>query len=442
MRVRFKMEHWADLDIDNNGHLKLGGCDAAELAAKFGTPLYVMEEDVIRGVCREFIKAISGYKGGAKVLYAGKSFMTTSMCRIIDSEGLGLDVVSSGEIRTAMNAGFDLKKAYLHGNNKTPEDLNLALEAGVGRIVIDSFAEIKLLSKIAKDQGKVQDVSVRIKPGIEAHTHDYIKTGQVDSKFGFGAADGQGMEAIKEILAEPALNLIGIHCHIGSQIFELQPYRDAVKVMLAFLKSVKQETGFLLKEINMGGGYGVHYVKDDKPLKPGKYVKAMLEEVESVCKNEDIPLPVFAVEPGRSIVGEAGTTLYTVGDIKHIPDIRTYVSVDGGMADNPRPALYQAKYTCALAGKMNMPDSTVVSIAGRTCESGDMLIWNAALPEAEAGDILAVFTTGAYHYSMASNYNMLPHPAVVLVKDGKAELMVARQSYDDLIRNDKVPGWL
>ncbi len=436
------MEHWSDLDINNEGHLMLGGCGAEELAKRFGTPLYVMEEDVIRGVCREYMKAVSAYKGGSKVLYAGKAFMTTSMCKIIGSEGLGLDVVSAGEIRTAMNAGYDLKKAYLHGNNKTPEDLNLALESGVGRIVIDSFAEIKLLSKTAREHGKVQDVSVRIKPGIEAHTHDYIKTGQVDSKFGFGAADGQGMEAIKEMLAEPSLNLTGIHCHIGSQIFELQPYRDAAKVMLNFLKGVKQETGFSLTEINLGGGYGVHYLKDDKPLKPGEYVKAIIEEIESICAEENIPLPILAIEPGRSIVGEAGTTLYTVGDIKHIPGIRTYVSVDGGMADNPRPALYQAKYTCALAGKMNMPDSTVVSIAGRTCESGDMLIWNAALPEAEAGDILAVFTTGAYHYSMASNYNMLPHPAVVLVKEGKAELMVARQSYEDLIRNDKTPSWL
>lgn len=435
------MEHWASLNIDRNGHLRLGGCDAAELAKRFGTPLYVMEEDVIRGVCREYMRAVSEYKGKARVLYAGKSFMTTAMCALIGSEGLGLDVVSSGEMRTAMNAGFDLKKAYLHGNNKTPEDLNLALEAGVGRVVIDSFAEIKLLSKIAKEHGVVQDVSVRIKPGIEAHTHDYIKTGQVDSKFGFGAADGQGLEAIKEILAEPNLNLIGIHCHIGSQIFELQPYRDAVKVMLAFLKRVKQETGFTLKEINLGGGYGVHYLKSDKPFKPGEYVEAMIGEIEGVCAAENIPLPEFVIEPGRSIVGEAGTTLYTVGDIKHIPGIRTYVSVDGGMADNPRPALYQAKYTCALAEKMNMPDSTIVSIAGRTCESGDMLIWNAALPEAQAGDILAVFTTGAYHYSMASNYNMLPHPAAVLVKNGKAELIVARQSYEDLIKNDNIPSW-
>lgn len=436
------MEHWARLDVNKQGHLMLGGCDALDLANEFGTPLYVMEEDVMRGVCREYMETVKSYKGGAKVLFAGKAFMTTAMCRLVDSEGLGLDVVSEGEIRTAMNAGFDLKKAYLHGNNKTPGDLNLALEAGVGRVVIDSFAEIKLLSKIAKEHGKVQDVSVRIKPGIEAHTHDYIKTGQVDSKFGFGAADGQGMEAVREILAEPSLNLIGLHCHIGSQIFELQPYRDTVRVMVSFLKKVKEETGFLFTEINFGGGYGIHYLKDDKPYKPGEYIEAMLEEMNMVCTEKDIPLPVFAIEPGRSIVGEAGTTLYTVGDIKHIPGIRTYVSVDGGMADNPRPALYQAQYTCALAGKMDTPDSEIVSIAGRTCESGDMLIWNATLPEAEAGDIMAVFSTGAYNYSMASNYNMLPHPAVVLVKDGKAGLMVARQSPDDLIKNDKVPSWL
>jgi diaminopimelate decarboxylase len=436
------MEHWAKLDVNRNGHLMLGGCDALELAKEFGTPLYVMEEDVIRGVCREYMRTVKTYKGGAKVLYAGKAFMTTAICRIVESEGLGLDVVSEGEIRTAMNAGFDMSKTYLHGNNKTPRDLNIALESGVGRIVIDSFAEIKLLSRIAKEHGKVQDVSVRIKPSIEAHTHDYIKTGQVDSKFGFGAADGQGMEAVKEILAEPSLNLIGLHCHIGSQIFELQPYRDAVNVMLSFLKSVRDETGFLLTEVNFGGGYGIHYLKEDKPFKPSEYIEAMIEELNRVCAEKDIPLPVFVIEPGRSIVGEAGTTLYTVGDIKHIPNIRTYVSVDGGMADNPRPALYQAKYTCALAGKMNKPDSTVVSIAGRTCESGDMLIWNATLPEAEAGDIMAVFSTGAYNYSMASNYNMLPHPAVVLVKNGKAELMTARQTYEDLIKNDRIPSWL
>jgi diaminopimelate decarboxylase len=436
------MEHWGNPDINEKGHLVLGGCDALELAEKFGTPLYVMEEDKIRSVCRELMQSVAGYEGGGKVLYAGKAFMNTAMCRIAGSEGLGLDVVSGGEVYVAGKAGFDLKNAYLHGNNKTPEDLEMAVNNGIGRVVIDSFAEIARLSRIASHHGKVQDVSIRIKPGIEAHTHEYIKTGQVDSKFGFGVADGQAMQAAKDILAQPSLNLIGLHCHIGSQIFELAPYQDAVVVMLAFLKKVKEETGFLFREINFGGGYGIHYTKDDKPFRPEEYVKAMLEEINRICAEKNIPLPVFVIEPGRSIVGEAGTTLYTVGDIKTIPGIRTYVSVDGGMADNPRPALYKAKYTCMLAGRMKEPDETVVSIAGRTCESGDMLIWNAALPKTKAGDVMAVFSTGAYNYSMASNYNMLPHLAVVLVRGGRAELMVRRQSYDDLIRNDEMPSWL
>ncbi|MGI5848935.1 MAG: diaminopimelate decarboxylase [Christensenellales bacterium] len=436
------MEHWGNLNINKKGHLMLGGCDALDLATQFGTPLYVMEEDVIRRVCRGYTTAIGGYKGGGKALFAGKAFLNTAMCRIIESEGMGLDVVSGGELYVAINAGFNLENVYLHGNNKTPDDLTMAVDAGIGRIVIDSASEIGLLARIAKELGKVQDVSIRIKPGIEAHTHEYIKTGQVDSKFGFGIGDGQGMQAVKDILAQPSLNLVGMHCHIGSQIFELQPFRDAVRVMLDYLLIVKKKTGFAFAEINFGGGYGIHYIKDDAPLRPNEYVKTMLSELTALCEEKDTDLPFFVIEPGRSIVGEAGTTLYTVGDIKTIPDIRTYVSVDGSMADNPRPALYQAKYTCALAGKMTSPDETVVSIAGRTCESGDMLIWNATLPKAEAGDVLAVFSTGAYNYSMASNYNKLPHPAVVLVKDGRSELMVRRQSYADLIRNDVIPSWL
>ena len=436
------MEHWGSLRVNEKGHLMLGGCDALELAKQFGTPLYVMEEDTIRKVCKGYTQAIGAYLGGGKALFAGKAFLNTAMCKIVESEGLGLDVVSGGELYVAINAGFDLANVYLHGNNKTPQDLRMAVEAGIGRIVIDSANEIKLLAKIAEELNVVQDVSIRIKPGIEAHTHEYIKTGQVDSKFGFGIGDGQGMQAVKDILAQPSLNLVGMHCHIGSQIFELQPFRDAVDVMLNYMLLVKEETGFMFSEINFGGGYGIHYTKEDEPLRPDEYVKTMLDELTKRCGEKQMDPPFFVIEPGRSIVGEAGTTLYTVGDIKTIPDIRTYVSVDGSMADNPRPALYQAEYTCMLAGKMNEPDEMVVSIAGRTCESGDMLIWNAALPKVEAGDVLAVFSTGAYNYSMASNYNKLPHPAVVLVKDGKAELMVKRQSCDDLIKNDVIPSWL
>lgn len=436
------MEHWGNLHINEKRHLVLGGCDTLDLAEQFGTPLYVMEEDVIRKVCRGYVEAIRDYSGGGKALYAGKAFINTAMCKIIESEGLGLDVVSGGELYVAIKAGFNLKNVYLHGNNKTPADLRMAVQAGIGRIVIDSSNEIQLLAEIAKEFGKVQDVSVRIKPGIEAHTHEYIKTGQVDSKFGFGIGDGQGMQAVKDILEQSSLNLIGMHCHIGSQIFELEPFRDAVNVMLNYMLKVNEETGFMFSEINFGGGYGIHYVNDDKPLRPDEYVKTMLKELTKLCKEKKVDPPAFVIEPGRSIAGEAGTTLYTVGDIKTIPDIRTYVSVDGSMADNPRPALYQAAYTCALAGKMNQPDEEVVSIAGRACESGDMLIWNAELPKTEAGDVLAVFSTGAYNYSMASNYNKLPQPAVVLVRDGKSDLMVKRQSYDDLIKNDNIPSWL
>lgn len=436
------MRHWGDIDINQKGHLMLGGCDATVLAQKFGTPLYVMEEDKIRSICKSYTRAINGYKGGGKALYAGKAFSSTAMCKIIESEGLGLDVASSGELFVAINAGFDLKNVYMHGNNKTADDLGMAVNSGIGRIVIDSFSEIDMLSGIAQKAGCVQDVSIRIKPGIEAHTHDYIKTGQIDSKFGFGIDDGQALKAVKQILAQKCLNLVGIHCHIGSQIFELDPFRDAVKVLLDFLLYVKAETGYVLSELNFGGGYGIHYTDSDKPLLPHEYVQAMLSELSAACDEKGIEPPAFVIEPGRSVVGEAGTTLYTVGSIKEIPNVRTYVSVDGSMADNIRPALYQAKYTCALANRMNEPDECVVTIAGRACESGDMLIWDAALPKAVAGDVLAVFSTGAYNYSMASNYNKLPHPAVVLVKDGRAELMVRRQSFEDLVRNDMVPSWL
>ena len=436
------MEHWAKLKVNEKGHLMLGGCDALDLAERFGTPLYVMEEDVMRSVCRAYNETIAEYDGGGIALFAGKAFLNTAMCKIIQSEGLGLDLVSGGELYVAMNAGFDMKNVYLHGNNKTPQDLRMAVQAGVGRVVIDSECEIARLAQIAQELGCVQDVSVRIKPGIEAHTHEYIKTGQEDSKFGFGILDGQGMRAIKEVLAQPSLKLIGIHCHIGSQIFDLTPFGDAVSVMLSFMLDVERETGFKLSEIDFGGGFGIHYVKGDDPLRPEQYVKTMLKELTRQCSEKGIALPRFVIEPGRSIVGEAGTTLYTIGDIKTLPDIRTYVSVDGGMADNIRPALYQAEYTCALAGRMNDPDETIVSIAGRTCESGDMLVWDARLPKARPGDVLAVFSTGAYNYSMASNYNKLPQPAVLLVKDGRAERMVRRQSFQDLVQNDEIPSWL
>ncbi len=436
------MRHWKNLNVNENGHLMLGGCDASQLARQFGTPLYVMEEDTIRSVCKGYVEEIKKYSGGGKVMFASKAFLNTAMCRIVESEGMGIDVASGGELYIALKAGFDPQKIYFHGNVKTESDLRMAVEAGIGHIVIDSFSEINMISDIAISLGRVQNVSVRFKPGIEAHTHDYIKTGQMDSKFGFGITDGEGMRIVKLILATPGLNLVGMHCHIGSQIFELTPFRDTVDVMLNFLLDVRKETGFAFSEINFGGGYGIHYLAADKPLKPEEYVHAMHGELEKLCAKKGIVTPVFAIEPGRSIVGEAGTTLYTVSDIKTVPGIRTYIGVDGGMADNPRVALYQAEYTCALANRMNEPEEAVVSVAGRCCESGDMLAWNVQLPEPKVGDILAMFSTGAYTYSMASNYNKLPIPAAVLVKDGKAELMLKRQTYDQLMQNDMVPSWL
>lgn len=436
------MGHWGNTEINDKGHLVLGGCDAVKLAEQFSTPLYVMEESKIRNVCKSYMRAVQSYSGGGKVLYASKAFTNTAMCKIVQSEGLGLDVASAGELHVALNAGFDTGSIYMHGNNKTADDLRMAVKAKIGRIVIDSLDEIDLISEAARQEGRIQDVSVRIKPGIEAHTHDYIKTGQIDSKFGLGICDGQAQRAVKSIIAQKNLNLVGVHSHIGSQIFELSPFRDAAAILVRFIKRIKEDLGYELTEINLGGGFGIHYTKNDKPLMPQDYVSAIVDELETICSKNAIKPPSLVIEPGRSIAGEAGTTLYTIGTIKHIEGVRTYVSIDGGMADNIRPALYNAKYSCALANRMREPENCVVTIAGRACESGDMLIWDAALPKVNGGDVLAVFSTGAYNYSMASNYNKLPHPSVVLVNNARAELMVRRQSFDDLIRNDVIPSWL
>lgn len=438
----YNMEHWDKLQINEKGHLLLGRCDTVELAKKFGTPLYVMEEDKIRDICKSYYKSLKSRNINGMVAYANKAFCNTAMCKIVEQEGLGLDVVSGGEIYTALNAGFPMEKVYFHGNGKSYDELNFAVQSGIGCIVLDNFHEISMLESICALQGKTQRVMVRIKPCIEAHTHDYIKTARDDAKFGFGINDGDGMKAVKQAFNGKNITLAGIHCHIGSQIFELEPFKMAVDVMLNFVKAVREETGFEIPEINFGGGYGIHYLKSDDPLKPWEYVETMLDELKKVCSEKGIKVPRFVIEPGRSICGEAGTTLYTVQAIKEIPGILTYANVDGSLADNPRPALYQAKYTCVVANKVNAPQDKTMTIAGRSCESSDLLIKNAAIADAKEGDILAVFSTGAYNYSMASNYNRLPIPAVVLVKDGKAELMVKRQSYEDLVKNDTIPSWL
>jgi len=435
------MNLWGTMLINDKGHLEIGGCDTVELAATFGTPLYVMDYKQIQDTCRNFIKAIKEY-GDGLILYAGKSFLNKAMCRIIGNEGLGLDVVSGGELYTAIKAGFPLDKIYMHGNNKSYEELQMAVKHGVGRIVVDSFLEVDFLEQLGQSYDRHISVSVRVRPGIEAHTHDYIKTGQQDSKFGFGIEDGQIYEIIEMINKKSHLALKGLHCHIGSQIFETKPYIEAAKIMLDLMWDINQRYNLNINEIDLGGGFGIKYVEEDSPLSPYAYISAISDFIKQYCNDHNQPKPRLLFEPGRSIAGPAGITLYKIGSIKHIPGIRTYVSVDGGMADNPRPALYQARYSATIANKADKQPESIVSIAGKCCESGDMLIWDINLPNPQSGDILAVFNTGAYNYSMASNYNRLPVPAVILVKDGQADLMVRRQSYDDIISHDCMPSWL
>ncbi len=425
-----------------DGHLYIGGCDTVKLAEQYGTPLYVMDETYIRRIMKAYIDAVKNSGLGGKVLYASKACLTLALCKIAQQEGLGLDVVSSGELYTAVKADFPRDRIYMHGNNKSAGDIEFAVKEGIGNIVIDNFYEIDLIDSLAKKYGKTMNVSLRIKPGIEAHTHEYIKTGTIDSKFGLGIEDGEALKAIKQILEKDNLNFLGFHCHIGSQIFELEPFRMAVDVLIDFALAVKRDTGYLIKEINFGGGFGITYTHEDAPLEPHEYLKALIEKLKERCEKENIPVFDFAIEPGRSIVGESGITLYTIGSIKDIKGVRKYISVDGGMGDNPRYALYQAKYNAVIAGRADEKPQETVTVAGRCCESGDMLIYDIELPRVNSGDILAVFSTGAYNFSMASNYNRLPVPAIVLACDGKSELMVKPQSFEDLLRNDVIPSWL
>ncbi|WP_213974124.1 diaminopimelate decarboxylase [Tepidanaerobacter acetatoxydans] len=423
--------------INKFNHLEIGGCDAVELAKEFGTPLYVMDENHIRENCRLYRDSLNNLHENSEVIYAGKAFLTMEMCKLIEEEGLSLDVVSGGELYTAIKSGFPSKRIYFHGNNKSYAELEMAAEYGVGRIVVDNFYELELLRDVAKKyQGKKIKILLRLTPGIEAHTHDYIKTGQLDSKFGFGMENGHAFMAVENALSIKGLKLMGFHCHIGSQIFEDEPFKDAAEIMIQFAKIVNERYDFRTREIDFGGGFGIRYTEKDKPLAVKNYIEVLVESVKESCKKHNVPIPKILIEPGRAIVGEAGTTLYTIGSIKNIPGVRKYVSVDGGMSDNIRPALYGAAYSAVIANKAGCPREEIVSIAGKCCESGDMLIWDINLPKIMPGDILAVFTTGAYHYSMASNYNMMLKPAVVFVKNKTARLVVRRQTYEDLLSNE------
>ncbi len=422
---------------EENGELILGGVGVKTLAAQYGTPLYVMDENVIRSNMRAFKSSMDQYYGGkGLVCYASKAFSCKEIYRIAKEEGIGADVVSIGEMYTAKSVGFPMDQVCFHGNNKTRRELEAALDWGVTRIVVDNLTELHTLSALAKEKGIIAEILLRIKPGIDAHTHDFIRTGQIDSKFGLALETGEAMEGVKEALAAESVTLRGLHCHIGSQIFSVDPFVHAAEVMMGFLGQIKAETGVELPELNLGGGFGILYTDEDEPVPFGDYMEPVSRAVKASAEKLGLSQPFVLIEPGRSIVGEAGTTLYTVGSVKEIPDIRTYVSVDGGMGDNPRYILYQAKYDMILANRVNEPATETVTVAGRCCESGDLLGENVPLAPAKPGDLLAVFATGAYNYSMASRYNRVGIPSVVMVKDGASRVIVRGESLEDLVRND------
>ena len=423
--------------INANGNMTFGGADCVELAKKYGTPLYVFDEVLIRKSCREFKASIDEYYGGnGMVMYASKAFSCKEMYRIVNSEGLGCDVVSGGELYTALSVGFPAENIMFHGNNKAPAELEYALKKGVGHIVVDNVTELERIEKISSKLDLKANIMLRIKPGIDAHTHDYIRTGQIDSKFGFALENGEAMDIAKSALLCKNINLLGFHCHIGSQIFDTEPFCDTVKVMFKFMADFRSQTGKSVAELNLGGGFGVKYVEEDSALPFKVYMEKVSSTLKLVSRELNFPMPKIFIEPGRSIVGPAGVTLYTVGNVKTIKDVRTYVSIDGGMCDNPRYALYKAQYDIEIVNKVSEPKSFIGTVAGKCCESGDLIQENAPMQLPEVGDILAVLTTGAYNYSMASNYNRIPRPEAIMVNNGESRVIIKRETYEDLVRND------
>ncbi len=422
-----------------DGVMRLAGHDVRTLLNRFGSPLVVMLEEVIRANCRAYMQEMQKYPR-FRIYYAAKAFLTTGFCSLIEEEGLGLDVVSAGELFTALEAGFPPERILFHGNAKTRDEHAMALRAGVGRIVIDNLDEIGRLAGVAEELDCRADVLIRVTPGVKPHTHRYVQTGQVDSKFGFNLEGGAAEEAVRRVLSSEQLELVGLHCHIGSQIFAIKPFAIAARAMMEFYAHAKKDLGAPLDELNLGGGLGVRYTPDDYPPSVEEHLSAMRSAVLEAAGEMGVEPPVLCDEPGRSIVGRAGVTLYTVQSVKRIEGLRNYVSVDGGMTDNPRYALYGARHQVVAADRLDEPAPMLWSVSGRCCESGDMLQSDVPLPEMKSGDILAVLSTGAYTYSMASHYNRVPKPAVVLVASGRADLLAARESIEDLIRLDRIPG--
>ena len=419
-----------------NGELNISGVGVSELKAQYDTPLYVYDENMLVNQCRTFINNFKSSKFNTEVLYASKAFSCLEVLRIASREGLGVDVVSFGEIHTAYKAGYDMKRAYFHGNNKTREELQYALEVGVGTIVIDNDYEYEMINEIVRESGNTVDVLLRINTGIDAHTHEYIKTAKDDSKFGYSVYDESIYDLIADINNQSNLNFVGFHSHIGSQIFEKNSFFEAVKVVMEFTRRVQERLGLTISVLNLGGGFGVYYTEEDKPFELAEFLREYIEVVERESDNFGLDLTKVVIEPGRSLTCNAGSTLYSVGGVKKTFAGREYVFVDGGMADNPRYALYKAKYEAMLANKMNEEADTTYTVAGKCCESGDMLVMDAKLPKADQGDLLLVSSTGAYNYSMSSNYNRLPKLPVVFVKDGTSRLVVKGETLEDLIRQD------
>lgn len=431
------------MKINEDGHLVISGCDTVELARQYGTPLYVIDEDYLRQNCKKFKEAMDKYFPNGRVMYASKALNTKAILKIVNSEGLGIDTVSGGELYTALSVGIDPKKIELHGNSKTKEEIKMAVENGIYCIIADGFDELKLIDEVCEELNKSIDVSIRLRPNIDVHAHHAVQTAKMDCKFGFGVIDGQAIKAAEIINDSKWMSLHGIHCHIGSQIFNEEPFSELCRHFVDFACEVREKLGVEIKEFNCGGGYGVRYTDADEPKPFEVFIKLISQSLTLLCKERNFPMPLVSIEPGRSIVGETGTTLYTVNGIKEITDIRTYCMCDGGMFDNIRTALYEAKYTAYCASKMNENHEKLVSIAGKCCESGDIITWDTPMPKSlKRKDILAVLTTGAYNYSMASNYNRNSVPALVLVNKGKSSLAVKRQSYEYISMNDVVPEYL
>ena len=427
----------SNLSINEKGHLCLAGMDVCDLAAKHGTPLFLMDEARIRENCRTYIDAMREFMPeGSRPLLASKSCCFKKLYGIVAEEGMGTDLVSPGELYTAKAAGFPLENAFFHGNNKTDADIEYAIDSGVGYFIVDNREELDCINETAKKKGITQNILLRLSPGIDPHTQKKISTGKVDSKFGTAIETGQAIEMCRYALTLDSVSLKGFHCHIGSQIFEYESFADAADIMLRFIRSLYDDCGFVTEMLNLGGGFGVRYVESDPVIDYRENIKGLAGVLNTICEELDIKKPAILMEPGRSIVADTGLTVYSVGSVKTITGYKSYVSIDGGMPDNPRYALYESDYTALIANKANEKPDFCATIAGRCCESGDLIQEDTMLVRPERGDYLAVLVTGAYNFSMASNYNRIPRPPVVMIKDGQDYVAVKRETYEDLVRND------